>query len=42
MSGLKGLNLYEVGLVVHGFLNELNNRSSDGALSLEPLDHVDG
>ena len=29
-------------LVVHGFLNELDNGSSDGALSLEPLDHVNG
>lgn len=29
-------------LVIHGRLDELDNGSSDGALSLEPLDHVDG
>ena len=42
MSGLKGLSLYEVGLVIHGRLDELDNGSSNGALSLKPLDHVDG
>ena len=42
MSGLKGLSLYEVGLVIHGRLDELDNGSSNGALSLKPLDHVNG
>jgi hypothetical protein len=29
-------------LVIHGVLNELDDRTSDGALRLKPLDHVDG
>lgn len=29
-------------LVIHGVLNELNDRTSDGALSLKPLDHMNG
>jgi hypothetical protein len=29
-------------LVIHGVLDELDDGTSDGALCLKPLDHVDG
>ena len=29
-------------LVIHGVLDELDDRTSDGTLRLKPLDHVDG